>query len=478
MPPEQALIVAARDGSRRLVYGVDANAAATGIFPGMAVSQAQALVAGLEIAEATPEADDAALARLAAWCLRLSPLTAACPPDGVWIDSTGAAHLFGGEPAMLRLLLEKLTARGLTARAALADTPGCAHAVARFGGAHVVPTGGTQSALSPLPVAALRLDPDTVSALRRLGFDRVGQLMAAPRAPLARRFGRDALRRLDQALGAEKEPLEPVHPPGLCRTRQSFPEPIATPDDLARVTALLANALCEKLRRRQQGACRLDLIFQRVDGTVQAVRVGTSAPSRDAAHLTRLLTAQIENIDPGFGIEAVTLAAPLTDALGATQTLSALTAPAAADLSGLVDSLRNRLGETRVFRARPVQSDVPERSVVRVPPAVAEGFCWPDRLPRPPRLLTPPREIEAVALLPDHAPARFTWRGRAHVVRRADGPERVFGEWWRAADEVFAVRDYFQVEDEAGQRFWLFRRGDGEAAETGDLRWFLHGWFG
>jgi protein ImuB len=279
-------------------------------------------------------------------------------------------------------------------------------------------------------------------------------------------------------LGTQKEPITPVHPPGLCRTRQSFPEPIATPDDLARVTALLAEALCEKLRRRDQGACRLDLIFQRVDGSVQAVRVGTSAPSRDAAHLTRLLTVQIETVDPGFGIDMVTLAAPLTDVLGARQAVSGLVAPAGADLSGLVDSLQNRLGEGRVFRACAVESDVPERSVARVRPAVTEGFSWPDRLPRPPRLLTPPREIEAMALLPDHAPARFTWRGRAHVVRRADGPERVFGEWWLAADEVFSVRDYFQVEDEAGQRFWLFRRGDGADAETGDMRWFLHGWFG
>jgi protein ImuB len=479
VPPDQALVLAARQGAKRGVYGVDANAARCGIFPGMAVSQAQALVANLLIEEATPEEDEAGLGQVAAWCLRLSPLTAPCPPDGVWIDITGCAHLFGGEAAMLRLVTGRLAETGIGARGAVADTPGCAHAVARYGAAPIVPPGQNAAAMQNLPVAALRLDIGTVEALRRLGFDKVGQLMAAPRGPLARRFGRDALRRLDQALGSVAEPIEPAHPPGLCRSRQSFPEPIATPEDLARVTGLLAASLCEKLRRRDQGACRLDLIFQRVDGTAQTIRVGTAAPSRDSAHLTRLLTAHIETVDPGFGIESVLLAAPLTDRLGARQIISSLTAPRAPDLSGLVDTLLNRLGEQHVFCARPVESDVPERSVLRVPPtARAAGENWPDHLPRPTRLLTPPREIEAVALLPDHAPARFIWRRRAHLVRRADGPERVFGEWWRAAGEMFAVRDYFQVEDEAGQRFWLFRRGDGTDAATGDMRWFLHGWFG
>jgi protein ImuB len=363
--------------------------------------------------------------------------------------------------------------------------------VARYGadGLSVVPAGGTAVRLAELPVAALRLAPDAADALRRLGFERIGQLMAAPRAPLARRFGATALLRLDQALGSAPEPLEPVLPPDLCRVRQGFPEPIATPEDLARITALLAEALCEKLLHRDRGAMRLDLVFQRVDGVPQCVRVGTAAPSRDAAHLTRLLTAQLEQVDPGFGIESVMLAAPLTARLGARQTVSDLAADATGpDLAALVDTLSNLLGPERVFRVAPVESDIPERSLRRAPPLGAAPLgdltaslawgAWPDSLPRPPRLLVPPRQVEAVALLPDQPPVQFTWRRKPHRVRRADGPERVFGEWWRSEAEVFAVRDYFQLEDEAGQRFWLFRNGDGEHRATGDLRWFLHGVFG
>ncbi|MBV8092755.1 MAG: hypothetical protein JO110_05905 [Acetobacteraceae bacterium] len=64
-----------------------------------------------------------------------------------------------------------------------------------------------------------------------------------------------------------------------------------------------------------------------------------------------------------------------------------------------------------------------------------------------------------------------------HRVRRADGPERITGEWWKSDSEMLAVRDYWAVEDEQGRRFWLFRSGDGADPKTGDLRWFLHGLF-
>ncbi len=476
------MLTAARQGSRRLVMAVDASAAALGLHAGMAVGHAQALVPSLRIEDAAPAADAAALARLTAWCLRqFTPLAAACPPDGVWMDVTGCTHLWGGEAALLEALTTRLAQAGVASRAAVADTPGAAHALARYGQTPlgIAPPGATRRHVAPLPPAALRLEPDTVADLRTLGFDTLGQLLTAPRAPLAKRCGTLVLRRLDQMTGAVAEPIEPAIVPGLPRARLRFPEPIATPEDLARATALLAESLCAKLARQGLGASRLDLVFHRVDGAHQAVRIGTAAATRDAAHLTRLLAARLETIDAGFGIEAMALTASLTAPLDARQSLSELCADRTPDLAALIDTLLNRLGEDSVFRAAPVESDVPERSVRVVPPlARQDGQSWPDRLPRPIRLFTPPRRIEAMALLPDHAPAAFTWRKRSHRVRRADGPERVFGEWWKDDKEIWAVRDYFAVEDEAGQRFWLFRRGDGEQVVTGDLAWFLHGMFG
>jgi protein ImuB len=459
---------------------MDAKGQALGLRPGMAVAQVKATYPGLRIEEADPVGDAAGLNRLAAWCLRhISPLAAANPPDGLWIDVTGCAHLFNGEAALLNLLTQRLGEAGLTARAAIADTPGAAHALARHSKQTCVLSapGHMRQDLASLPVSALRLPEETVLGLCRLGFESIGQLMATPRAPLAKRFGGDVLQKLDQALGQAPEPIKPMLEPEIPRTRAGFPEPICTPDHLARITTLLCERLCEKLLQRGLSALRLDLVFTRVDGIPQMVRIGTAAATRDAAHLARLLKEKIETIDPGFGIESALLAAPLTAALGAHQNVSELcTEQAVADFSTLIDTLANRLGGAKIFRLAPVESDVPERSVRRVPPLVrAEGVQWPKNLPRPPRLFTPPHPVTVLALLPDHAPKHFVWRRRPYRVRHADGPERIFGEWWRTDTEFSTVRDYFGVEDESGQRFWLFRHGDGVAPETGDLRWFLHG---
>jgi len=450
----------------------------------MKLAQAQAMVPGLTVIEADVEGDAAALAAVAGWCLRYAPLTAPDPPDGVWIDATGCAHLFGGEAAMLGDLVARCARAGLTARTAIADTPGAAWAVARHVGAEmaVVPPGGAGAALAALPVAALRLDEDTLAVLRRLGFDRIGPLDAAPRGPLARRFGEAVLRRLDQALGRVFEPLAPVSPPGMVGERRTFLEPLLTAEAFGAVICTLTEAVCAELERRGQGARQLDLLFERVDGTVQAVRIGTARAVRSAGHLAALLAERLETVDPGLGVEAMRLLVPSAETLDYNQPTAGLIAAAgeadAALVAPLVDRLINRLGSEHVYRMEPAESDLPERSVRTVPPlAPPRGASWPPSLPRPSRLLNPPRPVRAIALLPDQPPVQFVWRRVRHRVRRADGPERVFGEWWRRPAEIWAVRDYFAVEDERGDRFWLFREGDGLDPRTGGLGWFLHGLF-
>lgn len=217
----------------------------------------------------------------------------------------------------------------------------------------------------------------------------------------------------------------------------------------------------------------------RVDNRIETVRIGLAMPVRDSARLTRLLCDRIETIAPGFGIEIMSLTATLAEPLPLRQAASSLIEEGAPDLSGLIDTLANRVGARAVYRFAPVASDVPERSVRRLP-ALAEdtGAGWPDHWPRPSRLLARPEPIETMALLPDHPPNWFSWKGVRRRVRRADGPERIFGEWWKRDAELIAVRDYFRVEDDAGERFWIFRSGDGEDAATGSHRWFLHGIFG
>ncbi len=453
-----------------------------GLRAGTPLAHAQAMVPDLAVVDAAPLADAQALERLAAWFLRLSPLTASDPPDGVWIDATGCAHLHGGEAPLLGLLVEQLARQGLTGRVAMADTPGAAHALARFGPSPIVivAAGAAADAVAPLPVAALRLDAEVVSGLRRLGFDLVGQLAATPRGPLARRFGPGVLLRLDQALGRVAEPIRPVSPPEMISVWRRFVEPLSTAQAFTAVILVLVEEACVLLERRAEGARQIDLLFERVDATVQVIRIGTARPVRDLARLSRLLDERIEEVDPGPGVEAMRLALPLVEPLHYGQQASGLATDAAveADLSELVDRLVNRLGLGKVYRLALTESDVPERSQLAVPvygPTIIAVVVSP--WPRPVRLLDPPEPIDALAMVPDHPPRAFTWRRVRHLVVRADGPERIHGEWWRRSSELVSIRDYWTVENDEGRRFWLFRRGDGIDLETGGLSWFLHGFF-
>jgi protein ImuB len=481
-PAEAPLVLVGRNGRRRVVLAADAAAHSAGLRVGMPVTKAQVLVHGLAVQDAEPAADAAELEQLALWMLqRFAPIVAPDPPDGIIIDSTGADHLHGGEPTMLATLIDGLARVGIRARGAIADTWGAAYALARFAAhpAFISKPGAATADIAPLPIAALRLAPELVNGLRALGFERIADLLAPPRAPLALRFGPKLGHRLDQATGRIGEPIEPLRPEELIETRRAFAEPIGAAETIARTIGKLAIQLCEVLEQKGLGARRLDLICQRVDSRAQAVRVGTALPLRDPKRMTRLLCDRIETIDPGFGVEVMTLTASVAEPLMPKQTTSSLVDEPEPDVSGLIDLLANRVGERNLYRIAPVASDVPERSVRRIPALAPDtGAEWPVRWPRPSRLLARPEPIETVALLPDHPPATFAWRGVPRRVRCADGPERVFGEWWKHGSELVAVRDYFRVEDDAGERYWVFRAGDGEDPLTGSQRWFLHGIFG
>ncbi|TCM15057.1 protein ImuB [Novosphingobium sp. PhB165] len=444
-------------------------------------------MAGLEVADAAHEEYLEGLRRLALWAgRRYSPVVAADPPDGIWIDVTGCAHRFDGEKPMLKDMMRRIAASGMACQAAVADTAGCAHAVARLvpsGRPSVIEPGGARAALSILPVSALRIEPGVSEELRRMGFERVEQLIAAPRAPLAKRFGRQLYKRLDQALGQISEPIEPVFPVELPRARRGLLEPIGTAEAFVHVIDDLADDITALMVREGIGARTLDLYFQRVDGHSQAIRIGTASPVRDPRHIGRLLSQKLGEVDPGLGVEAMTLVASLVQPLAASQLGSILSGERRGpDISAIVDTLANRFGRRRLFRTQPRESAMPEREVEDVPALSAtQGTSWDDDLPRPSRMIIPPEPVEVMAMLPDHPPAMFIWRGKRHRVAQADGPERLHGEWCREggheADTPYTVRDYFQVETATGGRYWIFRLGDGERSATGPMRWFIHGAF-
>lgn len=469
----------------RRLAAVSAEAARLGLFPGQKATDAKALVPELELADADPQTDAAALTALVDWCVRFSPAVAPDPPDGLFLDIEGADHLWGGEAAMLADFCARLAANGLTFRLAVADTAGAAWALAHFGrdGA-IAPPGGQAELLKPLPPAALRLEPETAAQIERLGLRRLEQVMDLPRAPFGRRFGAAALGRLDQALGRAPEALSFRRPATPWAARLAFVEPISAPEDMARVTADAAARLCARLEAEGRGARRFEIAFHRVDGASPSLSVGLSLAGRDAARIARLFQPKLETVDPGFGVESVSIWAYGVESMGARQArLEAAADPTLEEgLAPLVDRLANRLGPERVWRAAPRESHVPERAVARRPPLEAglvEPFPWDPEAPRPVRLFRRPEPLEDVtALLPDDPPIQFRWRGRLHRVRRAEGPERIGAEWWSGAIEevsVTHVRDYYRVEDVGGARFWLFRAGlYGEAAP----KWWLHGLFG
>jgi len=505
----------------------------------MPLADARAILPDLETAAHDPAADLRALSALADWCGRFTPWVApdrsACDGGGaagLLLDVTGCAHLFGGAAALLTALVEGLERQGFAARAALADTPGLAWAVARFGppggagpdaeggakrgaAGRVVAPDAAEATLAELPVAALRLTPGQVELLERLGLRRVGDLYDLPAGSLARRFGPMVAHRLAQALGRTREAISPLTPVPPFVERLALPEPSDAPEAIALGLETLILALCRRLEERGQGARRLVFTVYRADGSLGRLRLGTSRPSREPQHLKRLFAQRLEQVDPGFGVEVMTLAATAAEPLTALQSvlpcaagvparraaskaeavapdapprpeapslemppLGAPTpeapipeAPIPEALGEVVDRLVNRLGAAGVTRGAPRESHVPERAVAAAPPLEPPAAAWPHpERSRPLRLLPRAQPIEALALLPDHPPAQFRWRRLLHRVAAAEGPERLSPEWWHPEPDKAAepARDYFRLEDDDGRRYWVYRA---------EGRWYLHGLF-
>jgi protein ImuB len=460
-----------------------------GLAVGMRLADARAVCPQLLTAPAAPGKDADLLLALARWASRYSPTLNVDAPNGLWLDITGVAHLFGGESGLLAEMAGRFAQAGFSARIAAAETLGAAYALARFArhSPTIASNGALRASLAPLPVESLRLDPDTSRLLRRLGLKRIGHLYDLPRESLERRFHakdhvRAVLHRLDQALGRRGEKAAPLLPEPDFVARLSFAEPLITHEGVTASLDRLAHALCERLAATGRGARRLELWAARTNGTVAAIRAGLSAPSYAPAHLVSLLTNKIETIDLGFGVDLMALTATATEPLRLDQT--SLTAAAAETApEALIDKLANRLGPETVRRLFPQDSHIPERA--QRPRGAFDGRPnWQsDTLGKPPRplfLLARPEPLSVMAEIPEGPPAHFTWRRVGRRVTKAEGPERIAPEWWRApaCQTAARPRDYYRIEDEDGCRYWVFRAGlyrDDDDGETPG--WFLHGVF-
>ncbi|MFI4998961.1 MAG: Y-family DNA polymerase [Reyranellales bacterium] len=515
-----AATVVWREGCPRLA-AINPHARAAGLRVHMRLADARTLVPDLITTAGEPQADRRLIEAIANWGDRYTPWVAIDPlggaiaeegveacsaggfggDAGLLLDVTGCGHLFGpdekGERALLTDLVERLARHDFTCRAAMADTAGAAWALARFAERQAdlfCPRHGQRAALAALPVDGLRLEMPILETFLKLGLRRIGDLYPLPRAPLARRFGDQPLTRLDQALGAIDEPIEPRRTPPAFRTRLAFVEPIGRPEDIAAATSRLLAALCRQFEQAGVGARKLEIALYRVDGSVDRTSIGTSRPNRDNPKLMKLFEEKLGELDPGFGVELMILAAPEVEAWSGTQDALPETETTANPLGedgtiDLADRLALRLGPENVVRLLPRDSHLPERVQTAAPisaqPTAAGSWKRLASMKgsRPTRLLQRPEPVDVMALLPDDPPRQFSWRRHVHKVVKVEGPERLADEWWRPrsngrhmpANIVPPVRDYYRVEDDDGGRFWMFRDGPVNAMAGSTTKWFLHG---
>lgn len=473
-------------GNAVRLAALDVHAAQVGLKPGMTLADARAQVPELATFEHDPHADLLWLETLADGCARYSPIVSLDTPDGLILDIAGCTHAFEGERPLAADVERRMARRGVAVRHAFGDTPEVARALARFAGA---PAPDERRAVRRLPVAALELDGDDATALTRAGLKTVGDVMDRPLSVVAARFGEEAANAVRRLSGDLKAPVRPRRREAPVAAERRFAEPIARTEFALAVLAELAGEAAAELETRHQGGRRWQARLFRSDGQVQRLRVETGRPTRDVAALMRLFRERIDGLadplDPGFGYDLVRLDVVLAERLDAAQ----LKLEGGRDDGGrdgevatLVDQLSTRLGRGRVRRFAARDSHIPEQGELMLPataPQPATPWPIPERGEPPLRpiyLFDPPQPIEAVmAEVPDGPPKRFRWRRTLHDVARAEGPERIAGEWWRRHDAAIPTRDYFRVEDRRGRRFWIFRHG--LYAETDDPRWYVHGLF-
>jgi protein ImuB len=492
--------VAKVDNAQRLV-SVDAEAARLGLTVGLSLADARARFPNLVAVEAEPAEEARLLERLCDWCSRFTPLAALDGRDGLMLDISGVAHLFGadllaGEAALIEDCRVRLAAQGFAVAAGVAGNPRAASALARFSRTKIAPEPLSDKAFAKLfhdlPLAALGLDEKTVADLARAGLRRIGDIALRPRAPIAARFGPMPITRLDALKGLERSSIAPrFAPPDFCAERR-FASPVQTFQAIEATLCKLADDLVVLLERQAKGARRIELELHRVDGDVRRIRVGASRPLNEALAIVRLFAERLaspdeEAIDAGYGVDLMRLACLAAEPLAPSQAEfeRAHEAERARALAELLDRLSARLGARAVTRRELVEAHLPDEAEAAAPATLGEGrtrggeegiaTAAAGAPARPLRLFVRPEPIEALAEAPDGPPLRFRWRRVLHDVAAIEGPERIAAPWWRRDGAL--TRDYFRAEDSQGRRFWLYREGLW-GRETARAKWFMHGVFG
>lgn len=471
--------------SAQRIYCLNENAERAGLSHGLSFADARVLYPHLTSDLADPVSDLHFLHVLGRWAERYCPIVSVDGVNGLLLDITGAAHLFGGEEELVSDLMARLDRAGLSARLGLASTVGAAWAVARFATHAHEPYGGRHSAmivepdkifaaLADLPVMALRIDAQTGIAMRRLGLSTIRNLYEIPRSTVSRRFGTTVLTQLDLALGHAMEPVTAQRVEPRFAARMSLPEPIGLADDVLGIAGKLMQRVCDKLEAAHKGARRLRLTAQRVDSGNEIAEIGLARPMRDPVRMTNLFARAVEAMNAGFGIERMWLEAIEVEPLNLSQLSHIDKKSNESDaLADLISRIGNRIGFEHVLRYLPAESHIPEKSFTIAMAAYSEPSSdWQISYRRPVVLFTP----EPIAGREGEPKKSFRWRNMRLTVLAAEGPERIQPEWWLDDPNWRSgLRDYWRIETHQGRRLWLFHTP--QIAETHITTWFVHGEF-
>lgn len=513
-------------GNTQVLSSISALAADAGVTTGQPLRDAQAICPALMTRLRNAQAETEFLASLRRWAGKFSPWVASEADAGLIIDLTGCAHLFGGEEPLLAQVEQDCADLKLTVQCGIADTLGAAWALTRYAGLQagsdrsgnaidqearatrsraakrrnwerggsapkvvtpfgtpmrIAPPGQMHGVLAPLPIGALLLDDKTVTGLARLGLRTIGDLTHQPRAPLARRFGRHLMQRLDQALGVDPEPVSPAKPPLHFACRLTLPDPIGLTDDILAAIDRILPRLQQALQAKVHGARRVRMQCYRSDQTMQSVEVGLARPSANPDRIRPLLMMKLDDIDAGFGIDMIRIQATVTEPVYATQHKGHAEASAYATrrltqdtaIDDLIGRLGARIGLEQITREHPADSHIPEKASTTHAAAWSEPVTdWADvKRPRPVTYWRPEPVTAPENPVP---PDRFKWRNRHLELATASGPERIAPEWWLDdPDWRSGVRDYWRVRVKTGEELWLYyAHGGGLSAG-----WFCHGIF-
>lgn len=472
---DKTFVLKATVRNRVVITAANALAKAQGIYENMVLADAKALYPELHVMDDKPGLTTQLADRIAEWCIRFTPTSAPDYPNGILLDASGCAHLWGGEEKYLSDITRRLIQRGYTVRLAIADTIGCAWAMARYGSNIIVEKGKQVEALLSLPVNALRIDEETVEVLQKLGLRKINDVISIPAKSLRRRFGNELLLRMRQAIGEEEENVIPVYSIEPYHERLPCIEPIKAREGIEIALQHLLKNLCLRLRKEGKGLRKAFFRAFRLDGGVSCIEITTNQPSQNTEHLFRIFEIKLSAIEPKEGIELFLLEATVVEEAQVKQESFWQTKSAMLDgeILDLMDRFENRLGGETIQRFLPTEYYWPERSFKKAADLNEQPATeWKLDRPRPLRFLSPPELIKVSAPIPDYPPLNFRYKDQLHTVVKADGPERIEQEWWIQQGEH---RDYYAVEDEEGKRYWLFRSG--HYREDIKPKWYLHGFF-